>query len=115
MDEKLKSLLEAATIDGIPVIDNTTPDIWPCITFDSFSENGALFGAGKATEESVSYQVDIWYQLKTDNIKTVIKNIRSALKAEKIYSYPIYDYFYDKTSNMYHSYFTFDAVKESEE
>lgn len=114
MDEKLKSLLEAATVN-IPVLDDAAPGIFPCVTFDFYTETGALFGEGTAQEEIAECQVDVWYKKKDDNAKSTIKAIKAALVSEKTYMYPVQDHVFDQTRKMHHTYFTFEVIKESEE
>lgn len=113
MDEKIKNLLDS--VSYIPVLDSGVPDVIPCVTYHLYNENGLLFGAGEATQEGVSCQVDIWYREKTAEVIDTIKAIKNALKAEKNFTYPIGDSSYDSTNKIRHKYFTFEIFIESEE
>jgi hypothetical protein len=119
MEEKLKALLETAvTVNGIktiPVLDEPARDLFACITFHFYNETGSVYGAGKATEETASAQVDFWYSTKTDVVKNAIKAVKTAITNEKYYSWPVKESLFDTTAKKYHTYFTFDLIKESEE
>lgn len=115
METKVENILKAAVIGtNVPVINKDYPDVWPCITFHFYNENGALFGAGTATEEGASCQVDIWYNVKTDEVKLAVKNIKNALVKEKYFTYPTKESVYETDKKIYHTYFLFDLI-ESEE
>ena len=112
METKVKDILELATT--IPVLDLAYPNIWPCITFHFYSENGSLFGAGTATEESAMCQVDIWSKVKTDAVKLAIKSVKQAIVSEKYFSYPTMDNDFETATKIYHTNINFQLIKESE-
>lgn len=103
------------SVSLIPVVDEAKPDIGPCITFHFFSETGALFGGGAATEESASCQVDIWYKKKEEKVSTTIARIKRAIADNRLCSYPEKDYIYESGNKIHHTYFTFNLIIESEE
>lgn len=116
METKVKNLLDAATIEtNIPVIEEALPDVFPCVTFHFYSENGTLFGAGTATEEGAKCQIDIWYKVKSDDVKLAIKAIKQAIVNEKYFSYPQMESTQETATKIYHTYITFELIKESEE
>jgi hypothetical protein len=112
VETKIKVILEAATT--IPILDKAYPDIFPSITFHLYGENGALFGGGSATEETVSSQVDIWYKAKNDFIKEEIKKIKQALNNQKYITYPQKGYMYETNNKIHHTYFTFECLETEE-
>jgi hypothetical protein len=112
VEDDIKTMLGDTSL--VPVLPDGIPDIIPCVTFHFFSETGALFGAGKATEEAASCQVDIWYQVKSDEIKSTISGIKEAIKNKRTYSYPMKGYIYEPGSRVHHTYFTFEIIHESE-
>jgi hypothetical protein len=113
MEERIKALLKSAT--SVTVLDEPKPGVFPCVTFHLFGLDGALFGGGKSTEEIGSCQVDIWYQKKSQDIKTEIKNISEMIKNQNSFSYPVMDYSYENSTKMHHTYYTFELLKESED
>lgn len=113
MEDRIKALLENA-ITGIPVIDKPFPDIFPCVTFHLYMENGLLFGGGSATEETVSCQVDIWYKVKNDSIKAEIKKIKQAIASQKYCTYPQMGYMYETNTKIHHTYFAFECLEMEE-
>jgi hypothetical protein len=112
VEDELKALLDSVSL--IPVLPDGVPDVIPCVTFHFFSENGALFGAGKATEETASCQIDIWYSEKSAEIKSTISSIKNLIKNKRTYSYPVKGYIYEAGSRIHHTYFTFEIINESE-
>ena len=112
MEDELKSMLKSASL--VPVLDDDVPDMIPCVSFHFFSENGDLFGAGDATEEIASCQVDIWSYEKSNKIKSTISNIKEAIKNKSIYSNPVKGYIYESDKKVHHTYFTFEIIMESE-
>ena len=112
MEEIIYNILYGAST--IPVLDTGTPDVIPCVTFHFFNENAPLMGGGKATEEGASCQVDIWYYSKDEKITSTINAIHTALKAEYTFSYPEGDSIYEPNNGVWHKYFTFELIKESE-
>lgn len=112
VEAKIKSILDDATT--IPVLEKAFPEVWPSITFHLYGEDGALFGGGLATEETVSCQVDIWYKAKNDSVKSEIKKIKSALKNQKYFTYPQKGYIYETNNKIHHTYFTFECLETEE-
>jgi hypothetical protein len=112
VEEKIYNILDGAST--IPVLKTGTPDVIPCVTFHFFNENAPLMGGGNAAEEGASCQVDIWYKVKEDKVTSTVKAIHTALKAEKTFTYPIGDEIYGSENKVWHKYFTFELIKESE-
>lgn len=116
METKVKDILKNGTVGlKIPVIDEALPNAFPCITFHFYNENGALFGAGTATEESASCQVDIWYKIKTDDVKLAIKGIKQAIVNERYFGYPRKETTQETNTKIYHTHINFELIQESEE
>jgi len=113
VETKVKNILDGATT--IPVIELEVPNIFPCVTFHFYNENGSLFGAGTATEETASCQVDIWSKVKTDAVKLAIKSIKQAIISEKYFSYPTMENTYETATKIFHTYINFELIKEREE
>jgi len=111
-ETKVKTLLDNATT--ILVIETALPDIFPCVTFHFYSEDGTLFGSGTATEEGASCQVDIWYKVKTEAVKIGIKAIKQAIINEKYFSHPKMETTHETATKIYHTYINFELIKESE-
>lgn len=112
MEERMIALL---TNEFIPVLEDTETDIFPCITFHFYNETGAVFGCGKATEETASCQVDFWYHTKDSQITEAIKVITNKIKNDNKMSYPKKETVFEKDTRLYHTYVTFDLIKESGE
>lgn len=112
VEDKIKQLLDNAS--NIKVIDEALPNVFPCITFHLYGEDGALFGGGRATEETVSCQVDIWYKVKKDSVKLEINKIKQALKNQKYFTYPQKGYIYETNNKIHHTYFTFNCLETEE-
>lgn len=116
MENKVESLLKTAVIGTkIPVIDKAYPDVFPSVTFHFYSENGILFGSGTVTQEGASCQVDIFYKVKTEAVKTAIKSIKQAVIKERYFAYPTMETTYESGTKIYHTYINFELIKESEE
>jgi hypothetical protein len=115
VETKVENLLkQAVTGLKIPVIDKPAPGAFPCITFHFYNEDGSLFGAGTATEEGAMCQVDIWYNVKSEAIKTAIKAIRQAIINERNFAFPQMDTLYEEVKKIYHTHINFELIKESE-
>jgi hypothetical protein len=116
VETKVEDLLKAA-VQGlkVPVIDKAFPDVFPCITFHFYNESGALFGAGTATEEDAMCQVDIWYKVKTEFVKTAIAAIKQAIINERYFSFPKMETVQETATKIHHTYINFELIKESEE
>lgn len=113
MEDKIKELLEKVSL--IPVLDKAYPNLYPSITFHMYSESGALFGNGEATEEVISCQVDIWEkETKTEKGKKSIKNIKQAIRGEKYFTYPEFDYNFENDAKIHHSFFNFKILRTGE-
>lgn len=115
MEDKIKDFLEQATTAQVLEYGKSLPNIWPCVTFHLYNESGALFGSGTATEEGASCQVDIWYKVKNDAVKSAIASLKQAIKNERYFSYPTMETSYETNTKIYHTYINFDLIKESEE
>lgn len=115
MTEKIKTILETAVNKTMPVLEDSLPNVFPCITFHFYNEGGAIFGGGKAIEETVMCQVDIWYKTKTTVVDTAIKNIKQAIINEKGFTHPRKEYDYETDKKIHHTYFNFEMIIESEE
>lgn len=114
MEDKVFNLLKGATTLNVlkEAATGITP---PYVTFHFYNDGGALFGSGTATEEGASCQVDIWYKVRNDAVKSAITSLKQAIKNEKYFSYPTIEGNYETNTKIYHTYITFDLIKESEE
>ncbi len=113
MEDKVFDILKGATT--VPVIKEAYPSIFPCLTFHFYNDGGALFGSGTATEEGASCQVDIWYKVKNESVKSAITSLKQAIKNERYFAYPRCETTYETNTKIYHTYINFDLIKESEE
>lgn len=114
MEDKIKTLLESLNT-GIIVLEDALPNNFPCITFHFYNETGTLFGSGTATEEGANCQVDIWYKVKTNKVKSAVKAIKQAIINERYLSYPTKETIFETATKIYHTYFNFEIINESEE
>ena len=116
MEDRIKEFLESATTFK-PVIEDAgqEKDIFPCITFHIYQEEGAVFGGGKPEIETASCQVDFWYEVKTEEIKQAIKEVKQALSNEKTFTYPLKGHLYENDKGIHHTYFTFNLIKKAGE
>jgi hypothetical protein len=112
MEERIIALL---TNDFIPVLEDTESDIFPCITFHFYNEDGALYAGGNATEETASCQIDFWYKAKTPVVMNAITVIKKAIMNKKTFSFPKKESLYETDTKIHHTYLTFDLIKESGE
>lgn len=112
MKEKIEEILKA--VSKISVLDDTLPNKFPCVTWHFYNEYGILYGKGKATEEQVSCQVDIWYKKEQNNeaVRETIKNIKSAIVNELYFTHPIKNMTYEEDKKLHHIYFNFDVLLE---
>ncbi len=115
MEDKLKSILEHAVENKIPVIEAAVPDVFPCITFHFYNVSGYLFGGGTATEVGAKCQVDLWYNKRTEPMKSAIKALKQAIINEKEYLYPQMETSQEAGTKKWHTYFNFEVIIESEE
>ena len=111
MEDKIKTLLENATVGtGIKVLTDALPNIFPSITFHFYDESAALYGKGKATEETVNCQIDLWYKVKIPSISTVKQNIKSAIISDNHFTHPSITTSYETGTKIYHTHFDFEAL-----
>jgi len=114
MENKIETFLKSLNLKT-PVLDLPFPNIYPCITYHIYMENGALFGAGTATEKGAMCQADIWYKAKNSAVKREIDSVEKAIKNEKYFSYPSKGMDYETNTKIYHTYFNFELINESGE
>lgn len=82
----------------------------PCAIFDFYRVNGERFGDGKCEKESVSAQVDLYYQYK--NARDTAANILlEALKQQKYYTYPSMELYYDEIAERFRATYNFNILK----
>ena len=111
MEEAIKSMLEKATKGtGVKVLTEPLPDVFPSITFHLYGESGSLYAKGKATEETVNCQIDVWYKAKKESVKAAIKSIKSAIVEGNYYTHPTITTVYETGTKLYHTYLEFECV-----
>jgi hypothetical protein len=116
MEERIKLFLEnATTLRPIIIDEGTAKNVFPCITLHFYNENGALFGGGNATEETASCQIDFWYKVKSPDVTNTISEVKEKIKNERTFSFPKKETLIETDTKLYHTYLTFDLIKESGE
>jgi hypothetical protein len=116
MEDRIMDFLEAATtLQPIIFDEGQGKNIFPCITYHFFTDSGAVFGSGKATEEVASCQVDFWYKVKTNAIKEAISSVKQAIVNETTFTQPDKQHLFENDTKIYHTYLTFQLIKKEGE
>ena len=96
---------------NIPVIDLPKPILPPCATWYQSFEEPELSGDGEVTEESETYEIDIWGKGRQDVInKTGL--LKKALINIKYNTFPNVTFSYDTNGKMWRGNLNFKHVKE---
>lgn len=96
---------------NIPVIDLSKPILAPCATWYQSFEESELSGNGEVTEESETYEIDIWGKGRQDVInKTGL--LKKALINIKYNTFPNVTFSYDTNGKMWRGNLNFKHVKE---
>lgn len=99
------------TVLNIPVIDLSKPILPPCATWYKSFEEPELSGSGEVTEESETYEIDIWGKGRQDVIsKTGL--LKKALINIKYNTFPNTTFSYDTNGKMWRGNLNFKHVKE---
>ncbi len=96
---------------NIPVIDLSKPIMAPCATWYQSFEESELSGNGEVTEESETYEIDIWGKGRQDVInKTGL--LKKAFINIKYNTFPNVTFSYDTNGKMWRGNLNFKHVKE---
>jgi hypothetical protein len=120
VEDRIKEFLEGATtLRPIIYDEGQAKNIWPCITFHFYADEGAVFASGKAEIETVNCQVDFWYKAKTSSkygeIKDRIQEVKQAIVNEKTFTHPKKGHMLETDTKIYHTYLTFELIKKGGE
>lgn len=116
MDDRIEEILKiATTLRPIIFDEGQGKNIFPCITFHFYNETGAVYGSGKAVEETAGCQIDFWYKAKTEAVKQAIADVKQAIVNETKFTHPEKGHLFETDTKIYHTYFTFTLIKERDE
>lgn len=105
----LKSIIETAL--NIPVLGLSDPVLSPCATWYQTFEEPELSGDGNATEESESYEINIWCDDRQEAIDyaRVLKNALIGIERNTI---PTMSFTFDNNGKLWRGSLNFKHVKE---
>jgi hypothetical protein len=116
MENRIMEFLEVATnLRPILFDEGQGKNVFPCITYHFYSDEGAVFGSGKAEIEKASCQVDFWYKVKSEEIKQAITAVKQAIVNETTFTHPVKEHIFETDKKIYHTYFTFELIKKEGE
>lgn len=95
----------------IPVIDGFAPIHPPCITCSIISENSVLDGNGESTEETESYQIDVWCKKEKD-VHTLTRKLKLLVQSIKGTTIPTVSYYYDNNGQTWRGNLMFECLRE---
>lgn len=95
----------------IPVIEDFAPIHTPCVTFYSSNDSTALIGNGNPTEETETFQIDIWCKKNTE-VKKYTRMLKAIIQETKGCTIPIVFYSYDNNGKTWRGNITFEHLRE---
>ncbi|MDR0925742.1 MAG: hypothetical protein LBN31_15475 [Hungatella sp.] len=99
------------TVLNIPVIELSQPILPPCATWYKLFEEPELSGDGEVTEESETYEINIWGKAREDVInKTGL--LKKSLIGIKYNTFPNVTYSYDTNGKSWRGMINFKHMKE---
>lgn len=96
---------------GIPVVEGFSPIHPPCATYYLVSDNSVLVGDGESTEETESYQIDIWCRNRTE-VCRLTRMLNTTLINIKGNTIPTVSYYYDNNGKTWRGNLFFEHLRE---
>nr|DAM14493.1 MAG TPA: hypothetical protein [Caudoviricetes sp.] len=105
----IKSIIENAL--DIPVIELSDPILSPCATWYQLYQSSELSGNATVTEESETYDIDIWCETREDS-ESYAGLLKASLLNTKYITYPVLTFSFDTNGKMWRANFNFKHIKE---
>lgn len=105
----IKNIIENAL--NIPVIELSDPILSPCSTWYQLYQESELTGSGSVTEESETYEIDIWCDTREDT-ESYSRLLKAALLNTKYITFPALTFSYDTNGKLWRANFNFKHIKE---
>ena len=105
----IKKIIEIAL--NIPVIELSDPVLPPCATWYRSFDAEELSGNGSMTEESETFDIDIWCDTREES-ENYAHLLKIALLNIKYIMYPALAFSYDTNGKMWRANFNFKHIKE---
>ncbi len=105
----LKTIIENAL--NIPVIELSDPVLTPCATWYQLYQESELSGSGNVTEESETYDIDIWCDTR-EEVESLSTLLKTALSSIKYTTFPALTFSYDTNGKFWRANFNFKHIKE---
>lgn len=105
----IKSIIENAL--DIPVIELSDPILSPCATWYQLYQSSELSGNATVTEESETYDIDIWCNTREES-ESYAGLLKASLLNTKYITYPALTFSFDTNGKMWRANFNFKHIKE---
>ena len=105
----VKTIIENAL--NIPVIELSDPILSPCAMWYQLYQESELSGNGSATEESETYDIDIWCNTREES-ELYAGLLKASLLNTKYITYPALTFSFDTNGKMWRANFNFKHIKE---